>query len=110
MWQGACATGGRPRISIEGHFRDTAHGLIAWALATIVGAILGLLLFGPYVGGHRPGDDAARGAADAVRAGDILAQASLFTALGMLLAAFTAAVAARVGGMRTEEMHVRPRA
>jgi hypothetical protein len=43
------------------------------------------------------------------RAANLAAQASLFTGIGMLLAAFVAAFAARIGGMRSEEMHLKPR-
>lgn len=32
----------------EAHFRDTAHGLVAWALATLTGVILAATVLGPY--------------------------------------------------------------
>ena len=48
-------------------------------------------------------------AADAQRTAGIAAQASLFLAIGMLLSAFVAAVAARIGGLRHEEMHLKLR-
>jgi hypothetical protein len=44
---------------------------------------------------------------DVTRAAKISAQASLFMGVGMLLSAFIAAVAGRIGGLRAEEMHVR---
>ncbi len=48
-------------------------------------------------------------AEEAQRATNIAAQASLFLAIGMLLSAFVAAVAARIGGLRHEEMHLKLR-
>ena len=32
----------------EAHFRDMAHGLIAWALATLIMVVLGAMILGPY--------------------------------------------------------------
>ena len=90
----------------EAHFRDTAQGLIVWGVITVAS----VLLAAPFA------DQLAAVAASApladtpARAAGISAQASLFMGVGMLLSAFTAAVAARVGGMRTEEMHVKGRA
>ena len=96
----------------ESHFRDTAHGLIAWALATVAGVLLAALVLAPYA-------DAMSAAAaanqpppspeDAQRAAQIASQASLFIAIGMLLSAFVSAVAARIGGLRHEHMYARPR-
>jgi hypothetical protein len=92
----------------EAHFRDMAHGLITWALATVIMVILGAVVLGPYA-------DALAGQAaaelpptpeEARRAADIAAQSSLFMAVGMLLSAFVAAVAGRVGGLRNEHMHL----
>jgi hypothetical protein len=98
----------------ESHFRDTAHGLIVWAVASVGGVLLASAILAPYA-------DALAAAAPAVaatpptapeleRAANIAAQASLFLAIGMLLSAFVAAVAARIGGMRHEHMHSRGRA
>jgi len=99
----------------ESHFRDTANGLVAWAVATVAGVLLAILVLAPYAA------DLAAGAvpvpvpvppptpADAERAAHIASQASLFIAIGMLLSAFVSAVAARIGGLRHEEMHLRPR-
>ena len=44
---------------------------------------------------------------DAQRAANIAAQSSFFIAIGMLLSAFVAAVAARIGGHQAEGMHAR---
>ncbi|MBE7217699.1 MAG: hypothetical protein INR64_04430, partial [Caulobacteraceae bacterium] len=32
----------------ERHFRDTAHGLLVWALSTLVGVVLAALVLAPY--------------------------------------------------------------
>lgn len=97
----------------EAHFRDTAHGLIAWALATVVMVVLGAAVLGPYAEAltQTASAQAAAGAlppptpAEAKRAADIASQSALFMAVGMLLGAFVAAVAARIGGVRNEHMH-----
>jgi hypothetical protein len=93
----------------EAHFRDMAHGLVAWALATVILVVLGAAVLGPYADAL-----AAQAAAppspptpeEAKRAADIAAQAALFLAIGMLLSAFVAAVAGRIGGQRNEDMHL----
>lgn len=89
----------------EAHFRDTAHGLLAWALGTAVAVVLAAGVLIPYAEQLVPAVAAAP--VDAVRAANIASQASLFTAIGMMLGAFVAAVAARVGGLRNEEMLAR---
>jgi len=94
----------------ESHFRDTAHGLIAWAVATVAGVVLAAGLLAPYA--EQLAANAAAAAppptpADVDRAAHISAQASLFLAVGMLLSAFVAAIAARIGGLRHEAMHAR---
>jgi hypothetical protein len=104
----------------EAHFRDTAQGLIMWALATVAGVVVGLSLLGPYAAtmalATTPPADLSPAATaavlnptaqDAARQAHIAAQAALFTAIGMLLSAFMAAVTARIGGLRSEEMHAR---
>lgn len=105
----------------EAHFRDTAQGLIMWALATLAGVVIGLTVLGPYAAMMAtlslPPPDVSPAAAaataitptaqEAARQAHIAAQAALFTAIGMLLSAFMAAVTARIGGLRSEEMHAR---
>jgi hypothetical protein len=94
--------------SDEAHFRDTAHGLIAWAIATIAGLLLADFVLIPNA--QRLAlitTVAAVAPLDPYRAANILAQAAFFTAIGMLLSALTAAIAARIGGLRSEEMHQR---
>ena|SRR5579871_1507662 len=77
----------------EVHFRDTAHGLIAWALATVIGVMIaGEIGSGPAMTGASI---------------DQLNQFSMFLAFGMLLGAFIAAVAAALGGLRRDEMHAK---
>jgi len=95
----------------EAHFRDTAQGLVVWALATVAGLLLSALVIAPYAADLAPPAAVAAGAgpqstADLARAAQVAAQASFFTAVGMIASAFTAAVAARIGGMHTEHMHV----
>lgn len=96
--------------SDEAHFRDTAHGVVAWALMTIAGVILAAAVLGPYSDallGSAGGMAATATLVDAQRAANIAAQSSFFIAVGMLLSAFTAAVAGRIGGMQAEAMHLR---
>jgi len=97
--------------SDEAHFRDTAHGLLAWALSTVVGVVLAASLLIPYAEQLAvPTAPVALTADAALRASNIAMQAAFFAAVGMLLGAFVAAVAARVGGLRNEEMHAKGRA
>jgi hypothetical protein len=95
--------------SHEVHFRDTAHGLVVWAVSTVAGVLLALTVMAP-VAGHMAAPataalDPAAVQAAAERARNIAAQASLFMGVGLLLSAFTAAVAAGIGGLRRDEMH-----
>jgi hypothetical protein len=92
----------------EAHFRDTAQGLIAWALATVAGLALAATVIGPAAAQLAAATIAPAAPDDPVRAAHILAQSALFTAVGMLLSAFIASVAARIGGLRTEHMLTRP--
>ncbi len=93
--------------SDEAHFRDTAHGLLVWALATVAMLVL-VTTVAPFAASVTP-TTAATPVPDPVRAAHILAQSAFFTAVGMVLSAFIGAVAARLGGLRTEEMHGKPR-
>jgi hypothetical protein len=87
----------------EVFFRDTAHGLITWAVATIfIGALLALsasvashVAVQADVAATDAGVDAARRAAS---------EASLYTGLSMLIGAFIACIAAALGGRR-RDMH-----
>ncbi len=93
--------------SDESHFRDTAHGLIVWAVATLAALLLGATVLAPYAGSAAAASTAPLTPAEAERAANIAAQASLFIAVGMLLSAFVAAVAARLGGLQHEDMHAK---
>jgi hypothetical protein len=86
----------------EAHFRDTAHGLIVWAMSAVAGLVLFVLVIAPFTLALSP--VAPPMAADPVRAAHIFAQAAFFAAIGMLLSAFIAAVAARIGGLQAEHM------
>ena len=95
----------------EAHFRDTAQGLLAWALFTVLGLALTALVIAPYAEHLGPAAvTEALTADEAARAAHILSQSAFFAGVGMLLSAFTAAVAGRVGGLRTEDMHLKARA
>ena len=91
----------------EAHFRDTAQGLIVWALSTVAGVLLVALVIAPYAAQLTP---APAELGDPMRAAHIAAQSAFFIAVGLLLSAFTAAVAARIGGLHTEHMHGKRRA
>jgi hypothetical protein len=95
----------------EAHFRDTAHGLIAWAVSMLAGIVLAAMVLAPYAeqlaAATAVVPPTARSAVEAVRAANIAVQSALFGAVGMLLSAFAAAVAGRVGGLRSEEMHAK---
>ena len=84
----------------EVHFRDTAHGLLVWALSTVAGVVLAATVLAPPVE-----QAAATALALSDRDANVSAQLSLFLAVGLLLGAFVACVAAALGGMRRDEMH-----
>jgi hypothetical protein len=84
----------------EVHFRDTAHGLLVWALSTVAGVILAATVLAPAT---EHATAVALGMTE--RDAGISAQFSLFLAIGLLLGAFVACVAAALGGMRRDEMH-----
>lgn len=85
----------------EVHFRDTAHGLLAWATS-----LVGLLVLGALLAPTPPASPIADlSPAELVRAAHIGAQISLFLGIGALTSAFSASVAATIGGMRRDEMH-----
>ena len=74
------------------------------ALSAVAGVALTTLVLAPYA--ERLAGSAPTGAAVA-HASDIAAQSSFFLGVGLLLSAFTAAVAGRIGGLRSEEMRDR---
>lgn len=93
----------------EAHFRDMAHGLVVWAVATVTLLVLASAVLAPYAESlslQTAVTPPAPTPQEAQRAANIAAQSALFMAIGMLLSAFVAAVAGRVGGMRNEQMHL----
>ena len=93
----------------EAHFRDMAHGLVVWAVATVTVLVLASAVLGPYADSlslQLATAPPAPTPEEAQRAANIAAQSALFMAIGMLLSAFVAAVAGRIGGMRNEHMHL----
>jgi MFS family permease len=91
----------------EVHFRDTAHGLLVWAVATVAGAALvATVLAQPLEVATAVADlDPALLQLQATRSANLAAQASLFMGIGLLLGAFVASVAAAIGGLRRDQMH-----
>jgi hypothetical protein len=107
----------------EAHFRDTAHGLLAWAVSILVGAILLATVATPLSeraaliaasaqeiqeiqGTSAPAADQAEALRLRLeREANLTAQASMIMGVGLLLGAFTASVAAAIGGLRNDEMH-----
>lgn len=104
----------------EAHFRDTAHGLLAWAVSILAGAILLATVATPLseraallaasaqeiqVTSASAADQAEALRLRLEREANLTAQASMFMGVGLLLGAFTASVAAAIGGLRNEEMH-----
>src|SRR3569833_2263218 len=84
----------------EVFFRDSAHGLLAWALATVVVAWM-------TASGTVAGDDTARVVDAVAEAGDHAQRSAgsvaIFTAISMLIGAFIACVAADGGGRLRDE-------
>jgi hypothetical protein len=86
----------------EVFFRDTAHGLLTWALSTVVVAGLGVLVAAIASHGMMPVADAPPVDPEAMR--KAAAASAIFTAIAMLTGAFVASVAAVLGG-RLRDMH-----
>ncbi|MGZ3376384.1 MAG: hypothetical protein ACXU8S_07275, partial [Phenylobacterium sp.] len=81
---------------------------IVWALSTVAGVGLAVSVLAPATA--QVATQAAAAAAvqiEPVNAAGIAAEASLFMGVGLLLAGFTAAVAAGLGGLRRDEMHAK---
>jgi hypothetical protein len=92
----------------EAHFRDTAQGLITWATATIAGVVLAATVVAPYAEQIAVATAAIPTSTTEVdHAARIMVRSAFFAGIGMMLSAFTAAVAARIGGLRAEEMHLK---
>jgi hypothetical protein len=85
-------------------FRDTAHGFLAWALATLI--VVALLTLGSLAAGAAA-TPAATGAvapeaAEAAR--KTAAGFAFYSALSLLIGAFIASVAGALGGFHRDEM------
>ncbi len=80
----------------EVFFRDTTHGFLAWALATIVAAVV----IGPAIAGaaSNAAPDATVAAADPDTLRKAASAFSIVSALAMAVGAFIASVAAAIGG------------
>lgn len=91
----------------EAHFRDTAHGFLAWAVSAVAGVLLAATVLTPYA--EQMAGAVATAPASAQRTADVAAQSAFFIGVGLLLSAFTAAVAGRLGGLRSDDMRVRHR-
>lgn len=87
-------------------FRDTAHGLLAWALATLAVAVFFTL--GAAVTGTAAAtvtDQAATSAAALTEeAREAAANFSIFTAISLLIGGFIGAVAGGLGGYHRDAM------
>ena len=87
-------------------FRDTAHGLLAWALATII--VVALLIVGSAVAeaaaaaAPTPAAPVSPEAAEAARKAAI--SFSFFSSLSFLIGAFIGAVAGALGGYHRDEI------
>ena len=89
-------------------FRDTAHGLLAWALATLVMAVLVTLGSAATAGVAAAVSDSvpttAPATAEAAEQGRKVAIAfSLTTSLSLVIGAFVAAAAGALGGFHRDE-------
>ncbi|MEO6717321.1 MAG: hypothetical protein ABIM50_08760 [Novosphingobium sp.] len=89
--------------SDEVFFRDTAHGLLTWATATIIVAAVALISSALIGSGAGALDEpVTRDAAEVAR--KVAASFSIFTAISMLIGAFIACVGAAIGG-RLRDRH-----
>ncbi len=90
----------------EVFFRDTAHGFVTWAVATVF--VAAIAIAGAAVSAHAASSGALASltpesgqAAEVAR--KAAAAASIFTALSMVVGAFIASVAAALGGSQRDE-------
>jgi hypothetical protein len=85
-------------------FRDTAHGFLAWALATVLMAAIFSLVGAATLAGTSAGVDATVTAEAADQARKAAASFSLFTSVSFLIGAFIASVAGALGGYHRDEV------
>jgi hypothetical protein len=84
-------------------FRDTAHGLLAWALATII--VVALLIVGSgAVAAATPAPAAPISPEAAEPARKAAISFSFFSSLSFLIGAFIGAVAGALGGYHRDEI------
>ena len=86
----------------EVFFRDTAHGLITWAVVTVVIAVLTVPLAGSV---SWPAAHMELSTVDLDLARKAAAESSIYLALSLLIGAFVAAVAAALGGHQ-RDLHI----
>jgi hypothetical protein len=84
-------------------FRDTAHGFLAWALATVLMAALFSVVGSVTVAATSGGADVTVTAEAAEQARKAAAGFSLFTSVSFLIGAFIASVAGALGGFHRDE-------
>jgi hypothetical protein len=112
QWLSAAAGGylaGRMRVRWHGlhtdevFFRDTAHGLLTWATATVLVAMVAVAASALSNIAAAPVDvDTSKDAVDAAR--KVAMSVAGFTGLSLLVGAFIASVAGAIGG-RLRDMH-----
>ena len=88
-------------------FRDTAHGFLAWALATVI--VAALFTLGTLGAGAAAATGGAAAAAQAATASSTEAQEaaanfSIITAISLLVGGFIGAAAGGLGGYHRDEM------
>lgn len=89
----------------EVFFRDTAHGFLAWALATVLMATFFTLAASAVATVPEATANAATASAEAAeQARKAAAAFSVFTALSLLVGAFIGCVAGAIGGYHRDEV------
>jgi MFS family permease len=85
----------------EVYFRDTAHGFLAWAVATLLTAATLASVMGTIVGATSPGDNlVAAEMTEEVRRQ--AARTSLWVFVSLLIGAFTSSLMATFGGRQRD--------
>jgi hypothetical protein len=87
----------------EVFFRDTAHGFLAWALATVLMAAIFSVLGSATLVATTGGADVTVTAEAAEQARKGAASFSLFTSISFLIGAFIASAAGALGGFHRDE-------